>query len=49
MVLRKNVCIWRNTHILELQRKPSAFGKSGNILDPDNLVTEEGTQGPDSK
>lgn len=24
---QKKVCIWRNTHILELQWKPSAFSR----------------------
>jgi len=36
-------------HTLELQRKPSALSHSDNTPNPGDLVTEEGTQGPDSK
>lgn len=38
-----------HTRCLELQRKPLAFSKSDNMRNPDDLVTDESTQGPDSK
>lgn len=45
----KKMCESGGGHTLELQRKPSAFSESDNIPNPDDLVTEEGTQGPDKK
>lgn len=45
----KKMCEFGDIHILESQRKPSSLTKSDSIPNPDDLITEEGTQRPDSK